>query len=76
MYEDIVAFAELEESMDQKLKNYSSACRYVLPFPIVTRAKADILLIDEVLAVGDAAFQRKCFEHFAPSRRATPRSSL
>ena len=64
MYDDIVAFAELEASMDQKLKNYSSGMQVRIAFSVATRAKADILLIDEVLAVGDAAFQRKCFEYF------------
>jgi ABC-2 type transport system ATP-binding protein len=64
MYEDIVAFAELENSMDQKLKNYSSGMQVRIAFSVATRANADILLIDEVLAVGDAAFQRKCFDHF------------
>ena len=64
MYDDIVAFAELEESMDQKLKIYSSGMQVRIAFSVASRAKADILLIDEVLAVGDAAFQRKCFEHF------------
>jgi ABC-2 type transport system ATP-binding protein len=64
MYKDIVAFAELERFMDQKLKNYSSGMQVRLAFSMATRAKADILLIDEVLAVGDADFQRKCFEYF------------
>jgi ABC-2 type transport system ATP-binding protein len=64
MYDDIVAFAELEGSMDQKLKNYSSGMQVRIAFSVATRARADILLIDEVLAVGDAAFQQKCFEHF------------
>ena len=64
MYDDIVAFAELETSMDQKLKNYSSGMQVRIAFSMATRAKADILLIDEVLAVGDAAFQAKCFDHF------------
>lgn len=64
MYDDIVAFAELERFMDQKLKNYSSGMQVRLAFSVATRAKADILLIDEVLAVGDADFQRKCFEYF------------
>lgn len=64
MYEDIVSFAELEQFMDQKLKNYSSGMQVRLAFSMATRAQADILLIDEVLAVGDAAFQRKCFDHF------------
>lgn len=64
MYDDIVAFAELERFMDQKLKNYSSGMQVRLAFAVATRAKADVLLIDEVLAVGDADFQKKCFEYF------------
>lgn len=64
MYEDIVAFAELKDFMDQKLKNYSSGMQVRLAFSMAVRAKADILLIDEVLAVGDADFQRKCFDYF------------
>jgi ABC-2 type transport system ATP-binding protein len=70
MYDDIVAFAELEASMDQKLKNYSSGMQVRIAFSVATRAKADILLIDEVLAVGDAAFQRKCFEHFRALKKS------
>lgn len=64
MYDDIVAFAELERFMDQKLKNYSSGMQVRLAFSVATRAHADILLVDEVLAVGDADFQRKCFKYF------------
>ena len=64
MYEDIVAFAELEDFMDQRLKNYSSGMQVRLAFSVATRSKADVLLIDEVLAVGDADFQRKCFNYF------------
>lgn len=64
MYDDIVSFAELERFMDQKLKNYSSGMQVRLAFSVATRAKADILLVDEVLAVGDADFQRKCFSYF------------
>lgn len=64
MYGDIVEFAELERFMDQKLKNYSSGMQVRLAFSIAIRAKSDILLIDEVLAVGDSAFQQKCFEYF------------
>lgn len=64
MYNAIVEFAELEKFMDQKLKNYSSGMQVRLAFSLAIRAKADILLIDEVLAVGDADFQRKCFEYF------------
>ncbi len=63
-YERIVEFAELERFMDQKLKNYSSGMQVRLAFACATMAKAEILLVDEVLAVGDAAFQRKCFEYF------------
>lgn len=65
MYKDIVAFAELEKFMDQKLKNYSSGMQVRLAFSMATRSQADILLIDEVLAVGDADFQRKCFNYFS-----------
>lgn len=64
MYDDIVDFAELERFMDQKLKNYSSGMQVRLAFSIAIKAESDILLIDEVLAVGDAAFQRKCFDYF------------
>ena len=70
MYYDIVAFAELEESMDQKLKNYSSGMKVRIAFSLATRAKAEVLLIDEVLAVGDATFQRKCFEHFRTLKKS------
>jgi ABC-2 type transport system ATP-binding protein len=64
MYKDIVSFAELERFMDQKLKNYSSGMQVRLAFSMAIRSEADILLIDEVLAVGDADFQRKCFSYF------------
>lgn len=64
MYDDIVEFAELERFMDQKLKNYSSGMQVRLAFSIAIRAQSDILLLDEVLAVGDEAFQRKCEEYF------------
>ena len=50
--------------MDQKLKNYSSGMQVRLAFSIAIRAKGDILLLDEVLAVGDAAFQQKCSDYF------------
>ena len=64
MYDQIVEFAELERFMDQKLKNYSSGMQVRLAFSMAIRANAEILLVDEVLAVGDADFQRKCFNHF------------
>lgn len=69
MYDDIVKFAELEQFMDQKLKNYSSGMQVRLAFSVATRAKADVLLIDEVLAVGDADFQRKCYQYFRSLKR-------
>ena len=64
MYNDIVEFAELKRFMDQKLKNYSSGMQVRLAFSIAIRADTDILLIDEVLAVGDALFQQKCYDYF------------
>ncbi len=64
MYDEIVAFAEVERFMDQKLKNYSSGMQVRLAFSIAIRATSDILLVDEVLAVGDTAFQKKCYEVF------------
>jgi ABC-2 type transport system ATP-binding protein len=69
MYDDIVEFAELEKFMDQKLKNYSSGMQVRLAFSIAIQAKSDILLLDEVLAVGDEAFQRKCYQYFAEIKR-------
>lgn len=69
MYDDIVEFAELEEFMDQKLKNYSSVMQVRLAFSIAIKAEGDILVLDEVLAVGDEAFQRKCFEYFASLKK-------
>lgn len=64
MYDEIWKFAELEQFQDQKLKNYSSGMQVRLAFSIAIRAKGDILLLDEVLAVGDAAFQQKCNDYF------------
>lgn len=64
MYDEIVSFAELEPFMDQKLKNYSSGMKVRLAFSVAIRAKADILILDEVLAVGDAAFRKKCSNYF------------
>jgi ABC-2 type transport system ATP-binding protein len=69
MYSDIVEFAELDKFMDQKLKNYSSGMQVRLAFSIAIRAKSDILLLDEVLAVGDAIFQKKCFDYFKQLKR-------
>lgn len=70
-YQEIVDFAEIEQFMDQKLKNYSSGMQVRLAFSVATMlASSDILLIDEVLAVGDAAFQRKCFRYFKALKKA------
>ena len=65
MYQEIVDFAELEPFMNQKLKNYSSGMQVRLAFSIAIRAKGDILILDEVLAVWDAAFQEKCNKYFS-----------
>ena len=63
-FERVIEFAELEEFQDLKLKNYSSGMHVRLAFSVAIQVDADILLIDEVLAVGDAAFQQKCFDVF------------
>ncbi len=68
MYDEIVAFAELGQFMDQKLKNYSSGMQVRLAFSIAIKAHNDILIFDEVLAVGDEAFQRKCIDVFEQYR--------
>ena len=63
-FDDIIAFAELEEFVDLKLKNYSSGMATRLAFASAMQAEADILLIDEALAVGDGPFKEKCYERF------------
>lgn len=69
MYDDIVDFAELHEFMDQKLKNYSSGMQVRLAFSVAIKAQGDILVLDEVLAVGDEAFQGKCYQYFAELKK-------
>lgn len=69
MYEEIVDFAELHDFMEERLKNYSSGMQVRLAFSIAIRAQSDILLLDEVLAVGDEAFQKKCFQYFNELKR-------
>ncbi len=63
-FESIIAFAELERFADQRLKNYSSGMAARLAFAVTIHVDADVLLFDEVLAVGDAAFSKKCIDHF------------
>jgi ABC-2 type transport system ATP-binding protein len=63
-FDDIIAFAELEQFVEMKLKNYSSGMQVRLAFSVMVQSGADILLIDEVLAVGDAAFQQRCLDEF------------
>ena len=63
-YNEIVKFAELEKFMDMPLKNYSSGMQVRLAFSIAIMADADVYILDEVLAVGDVAFQEKCFDVF------------
>jgi len=69
MYNEIVDFAELDEFMDQKLKNYSSGMQVRLAFSIAIKAQGDVLILDEVLAVGDEAFQTKCNDFFEKIRK-------
>jgi ABC-type polysaccharide/polyol phosphate transport system ATPase subunit len=66
----VVAFAELDEFVDLKLKNYSSGMLVRLAFSLLMEVDADVLLIDEVLAVGDAAFQQKCADAFREMKAA------
>ena len=67
-YEAVIEFAELQQFKDLKLKNYSSGMHVRLAFSVAIQVDADVLLIDEVLAVGDAAFQQKCFDVFNEMR--------
>lgn len=63
-FDEILEFAELERFVDQKLKNYSSGMLMRLAYSIAIQIPFDVLLLDEVLAVGDESFQHKCFETF------------
>ena len=60
-FDEIIAFAELERFVDQKLKNFSSGMLLRLAYSIAIQVEFDVLLLDEVLAVGDQSFQEKCF---------------
>jgi ABC-type polysaccharide/polyol phosphate transport system ATPase subunit len=66
----VLEFAELEEFVELKLKNYSSGMMVRLAFAVMVQAEADVMLIDEVLAVGDAAFSQKCMDVFQEKRAA------
>jgi ABC-type polysaccharide/polyol phosphate transport system ATPase subunit len=66
----VLDFAELREFADLKLKNYSSGMMVRLAFSVMVEAEADIMLIDEVLAVGDASFAQKCMDVFQARREA------
>jgi len=63
-FDDIMAFSELEKFVDQKLNRYSSGMQVRLAFAVAIHANRDILLMDEVLAVGDEGFQKKCYDYF------------
>jgi ABC-type polysaccharide/polyol phosphate transport system ATPase subunit len=69
-FDAVIDFAELREFADLKIKNYSSGMLVRLAFAVMIQVDADVLLIDEVLAVGDAAFQQKCFDEFVRIRQA------
>lgn len=68
-YDAIVDFAELHDFMDMKLRNYSSGMQVRLAFSVALQADADVLLTDEVLAVGDARFQEKCYDVFQERKK-------
>jgi ABC-type polysaccharide/polyol phosphate transport system ATPase subunit len=68
-FDEILAFSELERFVDQKLKNYSSGMLMRLAYSIAIQIPFDVLLLDEVLAVGDESFQEKCFTTFERFKR-------
>jgi len=69
LFDEIIGFAELEQFVDHKLKNFSSGMEVRLAFSLAIQAHAEILMMDEVLAVGDASFQQKCFDIFNRYKR-------
>jgi ABC-2 type transport system ATP-binding protein len=69
-FDDIVEFAGIEQFIDEPVKNYSSGMYVRLGFSVAINVDPDVLFVDEVLAVGDEAFQRKCNEKFADLKRA------
>ncbi|HEY7791435.1 MAG TPA: ABC transporter ATP-binding protein, partial [Vicinamibacterales bacterium] len=69
-FDEIVEFAELEDFIDAPVKTYSSGMYMRLGFAVAIHVNPDVLLIDEVLAVGDASFQQKCFDEFRKLKAA------
>ena len=69
-FKEIVNYAELSDFMDMKLKNFSSGMQVRLAFSVAIQADADVYLCDEVLAVGDISFQKKCFNTFHDFKKA------
>ena len=68
-FDEIIEFAGLEDYTDLQIKNYSSGMKVRLGFAVMTHVDADLLLVDEVLAVGDADFQEKCIQVFEQMHR-------
>ncbi len=69
IFDDIVAFSEIEEFIDNQVKHYSSGMAARLGFAVAVNVEPEILLVDEVLSVGDEAFQRKCLERIKQFQR-------
>ena len=68
-YDEIVQFAGIEEFMDERIRNYSSGMYLRLAFAVAINVDADILLVDEILAVGDIQFQKKCLDRLDSFRK-------
>ena len=68
LFDDIVEFAELEQFIDEPVRNYSSGMYMRLGFSVAIHVEPEILLVDEILAVGDPTFQKRCLERFARLR--------
>jgi ABC-type multidrug transport system ATPase subunit len=75
-FDEIVDFAEMAEFIDTPVKRYSSGMQVKLAFAVATSVESEILIVDEVLAVGDLAFQRKCFDRMSDSIRRQDRTVL